>query len=112
MKLKTSEQYEVRAQVAKALAHPSRLLIIDALGQKELCVGELTEILGVDQSTVSKHLVVLKQAGLVGVRNERTRSIYSLKACCLEGFWQCIESVLRDNLACQQKAVGKQLRSS
>ena len=65
MKVCPIQQYEARARVAKAVAHSSRLLMLDALGQTELCVCELTELVGADQSTVSKHLAVLKQAGLV-----------------------------------------------
>ncbi len=48
-------QYEARARVAKALAHPSRLIILDAIADGERCVCELTELVGADQSTVSKH---------------------------------------------------------
>ena len=55
------QRYEARAQVARALAHPSRLMMLDALQDGELCVCELTELVGADQSTVSKHLAVLKQ---------------------------------------------------
>jgi DNA-binding transcriptional ArsR family regulator len=52
--------YAAGAQVFKALAHPSRLLIVDELMQSERCVCELTELVGSDMSTVSKHLSVLK----------------------------------------------------
>jgi DNA-binding transcriptional ArsR family regulator len=70
------ELYKLKAQVAKALAHESRLMIIDALNEKDMCVGELTEMVGVDQSTVSKHLSVLKQAGIVLDRKEGSNKIY------------------------------------
>jgi ArsR family transcriptional regulator len=97
--------YEARARVAKALGHPSRLLILDALQQREQCVCELTELVGADQSTVSKHLAVLKQAGLVEDRKEGTMAFYRIRVPCLEGFWQCIESVLKENLRAQRTAV-------
>ena len=101
------EQYEARARVAKALGHPSRLLMLDALADGELCVCELTELVGADQSTVSKHLSVLKQAGIVADRKEGTMIFYRLKVTCLQGFWQCVESVLRENLKTQQAAIGR-----
>jgi ArsR family transcriptional regulator, arsenate/arsenite/antimonite-responsive transcriptional repressor len=70
------ELYKLKAQVAKALAHESRLMIIDALNEKDMCVGELTEMVGVDQSTISKHLSVLKQVGIVLDRKKGSNKIY------------------------------------
>ena len=106
MKLRTIQQYEARARVAKALAHPSRLLILDALAEGEMCVCDLTDLVGADQSTVSKHLAVLKQAGIVDDRKDGSMTFYRLKICCLQGFWECVESVLRDNLKEQRAALG------
>jgi DNA-binding transcriptional ArsR family regulator len=54
---------------------------------------------------VSKHLAVLKQAGIVDVRKEGVMTFYRLKVCCLPAFWECIESVLKDNLKEQQAAL-------
>jgi ArsR family transcriptional regulator, arsenate/arsenite/antimonite-responsive transcriptional repressor len=105
MKLKTKHQYDVRARVAKALAHPSRLLILDALGEGEICVCKLTPLIGADQSTVSKHLAILKSAGLIEDRKQGVMTYYRLKCCCLEGFWKCIESVLKQNLKEQEAAL-------
>ncbi len=99
------QRYEVRARVAKALAHPTRLLILDELQKRERCVCELTAIVGADQSTVSKHLAILKQAGIVDDRKQDVRTFYRIKVCCLEGFWQCIESVLKENLRTQRAAI-------
>jgi len=100
------ERYEARARVAKALAHPTRLLMLDSLSDGELCVCDLTELVGADQSTVSKHLAVLKQAGIVSDRKAGTMTFYRLKICCLKEFWGCIESVLRQNLKEQRAAMG------
>jgi len=100
------ERYDARARIAKALGHPSRLVMLDALADGELCVCELTELVGSDQSTVSKHLSVLKQAGIVSDRKEGTMTFYRLKVGCLQGFWQCIESVLKENLKTQRAAIG------
>lgn len=100
------QRYEARARIAKALAHPSRQLMLDALADGELCVCELTDLVGADQSTVSKHLAVLKQAGIVDDRKEGTMTFYCLKIRCLREFWECIESVLKENLKTQQAAIG------
>ena len=105
MKLKSEAHYRARAQVAKAMGHPSRMLMLDALRQKELCVCELAELVGADQSTVSRHLAILKQAGLVEDRKDGAMVHHRLRVACLEGFFQCIESVLTENLERQQSAI-------
>jgi DNA-binding transcriptional ArsR family regulator len=99
-------QYEARARVAKALAHPSRLLILDAITEGEKCVCELTALVDADQSTVSKHLLILKQAGIIEDRKEGPRIFYRARIHCLKGLWDCIENVLRENLKAQQAAFG------
>ncbi len=106
MKCKPRQVYEARAKIAKALAHPSRLMMLDALAEQEMCVCELTELVGADQSTVSKHLAVLKYSGLVADRKEGVMIYYRLKIRCLQGFWGCIESVLKQNLKEQQAVIG------
>ncbi len=106
MKRKSKRHYDARAKIAKALAHPSRLLMLDALADREMCVCELTELVGADQSTVSKHLSLLKNAGIVADRKDGVMTYYRLKIDCLRGFWNCIESVLKQNLKEQQAAVG------
>ena len=99
------QRYEARAKIAKALAHPSRLMMLDALTDGERCVCELTELVGADQSTVSKHLAVLRQAGIVEDRKDANKTIYRLRIRCLQGMWKCIESVLKENLKAQQAAI-------
>ena len=105
MKQRSRTVYEARARIAKALAHPSRLLILEALEEKERCVCELTELVGADQSTVSKHLAVLRNAGLVEDRREGTMSFYRIRVCCLAGFWQCVEGVLAEDLMRRRAAL-------
>jgi ArsR family transcriptional regulator len=98
-------RYEARARIAKALAHPARLLMLDALQAGEQCVCELTALVGLDQSTVSKHLALLKQAGIIADRRKGNMVMYRLKITCLQGFWGCVETVLRQNLRDQQAAI-------
>ena len=106
MKTKPVSFYERRASIAKALGHPSRLMIVEALQEKELCVCELTDLVGADQSTVSRHLSVLKSAGLVDTRKEGSMIFYRLRVRCLEGFFSCVETVLRENLEREEALVG------
>jgi len=80
-----------RAAILKSLAHPSRLLIIEMLEQAPRCVGELTEAIGADITTVSKHLSVMKRAGLVRDEKHGTYSEYSLVCDCVTHMIDCIE---------------------
>lgn len=93
------ELYKMKAQVAKALAHESRLMIIDALYEREMCVSELTELVGADQSTVSKHLSVLKNAGLVIDHKERSNKVYyQLKVPTIQNFSLWAMQIIRENI--------------
>ena len=88
------QHLEARANVLKAMAHPTRLFIIEKLEEGEHCVCELTEMIGVDVSTVSKHLSVLKQAGLVVDDKRGNQVYYQLRVPCILNFFGCVESVL------------------
>jgi ArsR family transcriptional regulator len=97
MDKKAHEVYEARAKILKAMAHPSRLFIIEELQKHERCVNELTEMIGVDISTVSKHLSVLKNAGLVADEKRGNCIYYTLRVPCILDFMQCVEAVLENN---------------
>lgn len=92
------QRSEGRAAILKALAHPSRLLIVEKLSEKSYCVCELTAMVGADTSTVSKHLSILRNAGLISDRKEGTSVYYSLEAPCLLRLLACVESVIEKNL--------------
>jgi len=78
----------------KALAHPSRLLMVEKLASGERCVQELQKEVGGDLSTVSKHLSVLKHAGIVESDKRGLQVYYRLKCACVVNFFQCIEDVI------------------
>ena len=106
MKNTLKTRYEARAKIIKAMAHPSRLLIIEELNKKEHCVGELTEMIGADASTVSKHLSILKNAGLVSDDKRGNLIFYTLRVPCIMQFMGCVEEVLSSNVR-QQNAILK-----
>lgn len=87
---------EARAKVMKALAHPSRLFIVDELSRGERCVCDLTEMVGADVSTVSKHLAVLKAAGVVIDDRRGQQVFYRLRVPCILNFFGCVEAVLEE----------------
>lgn len=64
--------------ITKALSDPGRVRIVGALGAGELCVCQIVEVLGLAPSTVSKHLALLRQAGLVEVRKDGRWAYYQL----------------------------------
>ncbi len=98
MDRKTLARFEARAKIMKALAHPTRLFIVEELSKGERCVCELTEMVGADVSTVSKHLSILKSAGLVSDEKRGLWVYYSLKAACALNFLDCVEAVISTNL--------------
>jgi ArsR family transcriptional regulator len=89
------DRFEARARVMKAMAHPTRLYIVDELASGERCVHELTELIGADMSTVSKHLSILKSVGIVTDDKRGAEVYYSLRMGCVLGFFDCIEAVLK-----------------
>jgi len=89
--------YQQKAIIVKAMAHPSRLMMIDALAEGEKCVCELQRLVGADMSTVSKHLSVMKNAGIVTDRKEGLQVFYRLRVPCILRFFDCVEAVLRSN---------------
>jgi ArsR family transcriptional regulator len=92
----TRLHYESRAQVMKALAHPTRLFLVDELGRGERCVCELTALVGADTSTVSKHLTVLKHAGIVEDEKRGAQVFYTLRVPCVLRWYGCVDGVLKD----------------
>jgi ArsR family transcriptional regulator len=104
MDAKTLQRYERRALVIKALAHPSRLCIVDMLAQHEHSVGELTTLVGSDMSTVSKHLSVLKNAGVVQDTKRGASIYYSLPIPCILNFFKCADAVI-DAIKKEQNAL-------
>jgi DNA-binding transcriptional ArsR family regulator len=90
-------RYAARAGVIKALGHPTRLYIVDQLAGGERCVCDLTARVGADMSTVSKHLSVLKAAGLVEDTKRGLQVYYRLRVPCVTNFFGCVEAVLKSN---------------
>ena len=76
----------LKAEVLKALGHPTRLLMVEVLSQGERCVCELNELFEADHSTISKHLTILKQAGILSDRKEGLKVFYRLSCLCILDF--------------------------
>ena len=98
---KEKKMYMAKSKVLKALAHPTRLWMAEQLAEGERCVCEMVEPLRLDFSTVSKHLSVMKEAGLVEVDKRGKQVFYTLKVPCILNFMGCVEAVL-ENTAREQ----------
>ena len=99
-------RFESKAKIMKAMAHPTRLFIIEELGKQTRCVCELTEMVGADTSTVSKHLSLLRDGGLVNYEKQGNQLHYYLSAPCVLSFFYCLENMadnsFQSNLRCMQ----------
>jgi DNA-binding transcriptional ArsR family regulator len=89
-------QFKKPAGIFKALAHPARLLIVDELSKGEKCVCELTAMIGSEMPTVSRHLSVLKNAGIITDDKRGTQVFYRLVIPCVMNFFRCVESVQKN----------------
>jgi DNA-binding transcriptional ArsR family regulator len=92
--MQDSRRFEQRARVLKALAHPTRLFLVDELSRGERCVAELTEKVGADMSTVSRHLARLRDAGILLDERRGACVYYRLRMPCVLDFFGCVEAAL------------------
>lgn len=91
------KKYKKRSDTIKALAHPTRLFIIDFLSSGEKCVCEIVEQVGADTSTISKHLLVMKNAGLVEDEKRGLNVFYKMTCPCITNLFECLESLGKKN---------------
>ena len=73
---RSARAYRFQAKTAKALAHPTRIAILEMLRRGEVCVCEMSPALEVSQANVSQHLAVLRDSNLVVARREGARMMY------------------------------------
>ena len=104
---KTKALFEAQAAVIKAMAHPTRLYIVDRLSKGEKSDLELTEMVDADVSTVSKHLSVLKNAGILNDDKRGKQVFYRLAMPCVLGFFTCVRSVIESRAKGQIKLLRK-----
>ncbi len=101
------EEAEIRSKVIKAMAHPVRLMLTDVLKEGERPFSDLFDLFNLDKSTVSKHLLVLKEAGIVTSRKAGADMLYRLEVPCVTDFFGCITAVIESNVKRQQVCLSK-----
>jgi DNA-binding transcriptional ArsR family regulator len=98
------ERLRLKAEVFKAMGHPLRLGVVEFLQTGERCVCEIVDHVGTEISNVSKHLGILKKAGIVADRRDGLKIMYSLTMPCAVDFARCVEGVVIKRLE-DQRAV-------
>ncbi len=92
-------RYEIQAEVLKALAHPIRMAILHFLADGEKCVCDIVTHVGTSQSNVSKHLSIMKGAGILSDRKEGLSVYYELRMPCALKFFGCVREIMEQQLA-------------
>jgi DNA-binding transcriptional ArsR family regulator len=96
---KVSLLFERQAEIAKAVAHPLRVAVIDFLKGGERCVCDIAEHVGSERSNVSRHLSVMVHAGVLTCRKDGLKVFYGLRTPCIAECLSCITRVVK----CQAK---------
>jgi ArsR family transcriptional regulator len=99
------EFYKLKTSIVKAIANPTRLMIIDCLLNGEKSVSEIIELTGEEQSNISKSLGILKANGLIKDRKQGLNVYYSIKVCCMGEFFKCLNNIISENLKYQQELI-------
>ena len=102
---RTKHRLEAQARVIKALAHPTRLFLVEELCREERCVCDLAEMVGSDISTVSKHLGQLRQAGIVQDEKRGKQVFYRMRMGCAVDFTSCASAIVEETSRRQLEAV-------
>ncbi len=94
---------EKQAAIAKAIAHPIRIAVLEYLKPGEQCVCDIAEAVGTERTNLSKHLSVMTAAGVLTSRKDGLKVMYRVKTPCLLGFLDCIKECLIEQATEQQK---------
>lgn len=97
--------FKIKADFLKCLAHPIRLAIIEHLKHGERSVGQMVQELGVEQSGLSKHLSLLRQAGILKSRQEKVTVYYSIRDKDIYHVLRPISEILRKKLEESQRVL-------
>ena len=101
------EEAEIRSNIIKSMAHPIRLIIVDLLQDGEKPFSQIKKKFQFDKSTISKHLSLLKEAGIVSSKKIGTETIYKLEVPCVADFFNCATVVIENNVNNQLKCLCK-----
>ena len=92
------KKIEMEADFLAVLAQPTRLKILYFLKEGERCACEINPMMTEDPSVVSRHLVKMKETGLLGFRKEGVSKYYWIKETRLFGILNLVDEIIRDGL--------------
>ncbi|ADU65492.1 regulatory protein ArsR [Desulfurispirillum indicum S5] len=105
-------QYTLIGEVAKALAHPTRLFILELIARKRVCVQDIVDMTSYDQSTISRHLGILASTGIVTAQRCGHRIYYRVKHPCIMNFFTCARVFLDEEHAEKLTQLRRQSKSA
>ena len=95
--------YEKQAEVAKAIAHPLRMAVLDYLRAGPQCVCDIAKAVGSERSNVSKHLSIMVSAGVLEYQKKGLQVIYKVRTPCVLRFVDCLTACLKERALAEQK---------
>ncbi|MHC4237959.1 MAG: ArsR/SmtB family transcription factor [Planctomycetota bacterium] len=95
--------YEKQAEIAKAMAHPVRVGVLEYVKDGEQCVCDIAEAVGTERSNLSKHLSMMVAAGVLTSRKEGLKVFYRIKTPCVIRFLDCLKDCLKEQITEQQQ---------
>ena len=95
--------YEKQAEIAKAMAHPVRVGVLEFVKDGEQCVCDIAEAVGTERSNLSKHLSMMVAAGVLISRKEGLKVFYRIKTPCVIRFLDCLKDCLKEQITEQQQ---------
>ncbi len=98
--------FEIQAEFCRMMGNRNRLMILHALREGEMCVSDLTEILGVSQPVVSQHLAVLRKLGVVLMRRDGQHVFYSLSDPNISSACDMIRAILQRTVQARSEVLG------
>ena len=96
-----------KADMFKALGHPIRLKIVELLFKGEASVTEIAESVGTGQSNASRHLALLRRAGIVGDRKDGLNVYYRVEMPCVANFFVCVTQAVKERLKANRSLLQK-----
>ena len=85
---------EDKVKILKGIAHPARISIVEMLADKELCACDIAEQFSLDRTTISKHLTLMRQLGILEDRRDGQNIYYKLKMTCILSILKCIDTAV------------------
>lgn len=95
--------FEKQAEIAKAIAHPVRVAVLEYLKDGEQCVCDIAEAVGSERSNLSKHLSLMTTAGVLKSRKDGLKVMYAIRTKCALKFLDCLKKCLKEQMLQQQK---------